>query len=329
MFKKLDFMSFGAWLTNGWYYVRFYFLAYLTCYFKHPPKNEIHKKGFDLVFNDEFDIPPINWDIWSPCEHWGCIRVPVDPKLIYKAEQVWIENGCAVMKTELNNSTESVYTEYENNQTEPRVKSGELTTHKTLNQLYGYFETREKLPPDGVNNWASFWAYPSNAWPPEIDVFELMGKNSSYITMTLHYADWTTNKKEITELIAKIDVKYGWKATDPQEVLALLREDWTQEKQIYAVKLLALEKHDFRPRELKFPKKDFLARDFHTYGCLWTEKKVVWYIDNKAVYVLDKHIPTQPMYWLITNGVNGKYTTPPATLPSVVLCDYFRAYEEL
>lgn len=331
MFRKLQFMSFKAWLLNGWYYVRFYWMAYLTKHFKTPPVNDIHKEGYELVFHDEFNQPPLDTNTWATCENWGCIRS--DPKtglpnLIYKPEQVVVENGCAVMTTELNNQPE-IYTEYESQTAEPLVKSGEILTWKCFVQKYGYVETREKLPPNGIDNWAAFWGYPVDAWPPEIDVFELMGKDSSYITMTMHYPDWQTNKNQIDEIFSQINMLYHYYPKDADDAIRFLRDPWTQERQDFIDRILSLRVVQSRARRLKFPKTDFLAQGFHTYGLLWDEKKVVWYIDNVPVYILDKLMPWQPFHWLITNAVNGSYETPPSTLPMKVYCDYFRGYKKL
>lgn len=341
MFRKLDFMSFKSWLLNGWYYVRFYALAYLSNYFKAPPINDTQKDGFYLVFNDEFN-QPINWDKWGICEIWGCTRSTEEgkpPYIAYKPEQVTVEDGNAVMTTELNEQAK-IYTEFESQTPEAGVKSGQLTTYKYFVQKYGYVETREKLPPDGINNWAAFWGYPADAWPPEIDVFELMGDDSSYITMTLHYGEWTTNKKQVDEILTEIYLKYnygtfeigGWSDSADDAIKFLqAKENWTAERQAFIDRLMPLRLVHSRSRRLKFPKKDFLAQGFHTYGCYWDENKIVWYIDNKAVYVLDRYVPQQPFYWLVTNAVkpykDGE--TPPSTLPSKVYCDYFRAYRKV
>lgn len=327
MFRKLNFMSFKAWLLNGWYYVRFYWMVYLTNHFKNPPVNHANKEGYELVFQDEFDKPEIDWNKWAACEHWGCIR---DGNLtVYKPEEVQVENGCAILTSELNTQPE-IFTEFESQTPEPPVKCGSLCSWKTFNPTYGFFETREKLPPDGLNNWASFWMYSQRAWPPEIDIFELMGANSSFITMTMHYADWTKNKKEIDEIFSKINMLYKYYPKDVDDAICFLRDPWTQERQSLIDDLVAQRVIQSRSRRLKFPKKDFLAEGFHTYALYWGADKVVWYIDNVAVYILDKHIPDIPFYILITNAAHltddGKL---PDTLPSKVYCDYFRGYKKL
>jgi len=53
--------------------------------------------------------------------------------------------------------------------------SGLISTQYSFAQEYGYFEIRAMLPAD-VGVWPAFWMLPaSQAWPPELDVFEAYG----------------------------------------------------------------------------------------------------------------------------------------------------------
>jgi beta-glucanase (GH16 family) len=66
--------------------------------------------------------------------------------------------------------------------------SGVITTQPSLNQTYGYFEMRAKLP-TGKGVWPAFWLVRSDlSWPPEVDVMESIG-NPSEVYATLHSND--------------------------------------------------------------------------------------------------------------------------------------------
>ena len=62
--------------------------------------------------------------------------------------------------------------------------SGMITTRTSLDQLYGYFEIRAKLPV-GQGFWPSFWLVRSDGvWPPEIDVMEASSNDPHMLLVT-------------------------------------------------------------------------------------------------------------------------------------------------
>lgn len=64
--------------------------------------------------------------------------------------------------------------------------SGLLTTKASFSQMYGLFEIRAKLP-KGKGLWPAFWLLPENrAWPPEIDVLEVLGDNTRKLYVSWH-----------------------------------------------------------------------------------------------------------------------------------------------
>lgn len=308
-------MSFTAWLTNGWYYVRFYWKAWITGYFKKDHNNSPEKSGYDLIFSDEFD-QPIDWNKWKSCEKGGCTRDLV----IYKQSQDTQSGSDAILTSDLNNV-----------EGEPKAKTGGLYTWNFLNTIYGYFETREKLPPGGLRYWPAFWLSGTNYWPPEIDVFELMGNDSSYFTMTLHWRNTWTNDTQIQEIFDQIYQTFGYVCTDFYQALDYLRQpEWSQQKQDYIDALMDQTTCEMKGRRLQFCGKDFLANDYHIYACEWSDKKVVWYLDNVAIYVIDKHVPFQNTLSIINNNYtyDTSYGPVPSQLPMSLQCDYFRVYEK-
>ncbi len=64
--------------------------------------------------------------------------------------------------------------------------SGLLTTKASFSQTYGLFEIRAKMP-KGKGLWPAFWLLPVNrAWPPEIDVLEVLGDNTKKLYVAWH-----------------------------------------------------------------------------------------------------------------------------------------------
>lgn len=65
--------------------------------------------------------------------------------------------------------------------------SGAMTNYGAFSQTYGYFEARVKVP-KGSGFWPAFWMLPVNqSWPPEIDIFEILGKDTTTVHQTLHW----------------------------------------------------------------------------------------------------------------------------------------------
>lgn len=64
--------------------------------------------------------------------------------------------------------------------------SGLLTSYRSFEQTYGYFEIRADMP-EGKGLWPAFWLLPADGrWPPELDVIELIGQEPNRLILTAH-----------------------------------------------------------------------------------------------------------------------------------------------
>ncbi|BDA83357.1 hypothetical protein Sa4125_08990 [Aureimonas sp. SA4125] len=70
--------------------------------------------------------------------------------------------------------------------------SGMLSSKFTFSQTYGYFEMSAQIPAvQGA--WPAFWLLPTDgSWPPELDVMEVLGNNTSMVYTTVHSAETGT-----------------------------------------------------------------------------------------------------------------------------------------
>lgn len=92
--------------------------------------------------------------------------------------------------------------------------SGLITTEKSFSQLYGYFEMKAQLPA-GQGAWPAFWLLPSDgSWPPELDVVEMLGSNTTKIYSSTHSASGITTAVVSTPKLSAGFHTYGvdWEA---------------------------------------------------------------------------------------------------------------------
>lgn len=87
--------------------------------------------------------------------------------------------------------------------------SGEINTYHSFSQTYGYFEIKAELP-SGQGVWPAFWLLPeSGAWPPELDVMEVLGANPNQLVTTVHTNE-TGRPTQSAQATTVADTSHGY-----------------------------------------------------------------------------------------------------------------------
>lgn len=137
---------------------------------------------------------------------------------------------------------------------------------------FGRFEIEAKLP-KGVGLWPAFWMWATNAWPPEIDIFEGYSGDGNY----------RGNILRPVKVQSCVHVRNEWQT---KKIPA--RSPWFCQ-------------FNNRPDET-----------FNTYTCDWLPDRIEFYINGRSVRkIKDKnilnHLADYKMQVIINNHVDGKY----------------------
>ncbi|MGZ5095960.1 MAG: glycoside hydrolase family 16 protein, partial [Burkholderiales bacterium] len=86
--------------------------------------------------------------------------------------------------------------------------TGQIDTHNSFSQEYGYFEMRAQISGTYGTN-SAFWLLPeSGAWPPEIDVTEVLGRDPKTDVMSNHTG--SNNTTYSTTATSGVDLSQGY-----------------------------------------------------------------------------------------------------------------------
>jgi beta-glucanase (GH16 family) len=153
---------------------------------RHPLADLPDFSHWKLVFSDEFEGEELDLTKWHTCYPWvedgGCTNSGNHELEWYQPDEVLVANGLLRLRAQDRSVKEGFpYT------------SGMVTTHQKFSFQYGYVEARFKVPA-GQGLWPALWLLPEDEhWPPEIDVLEVLGHQTSTIYTTLHYTTDGTN----------------------------------------------------------------------------------------------------------------------------------------
>lgn len=138
-----------------------------------PPE----RPGWQLTFDDEFDGPNVDTTKWNLSDPWG--RMRNNELQAYVPDAFEVRDGILHVRAQ---RRDAVYDRELRHYT-----SGMMTTYQKFSQQFGRFEIRCRVP-KGQGLWPAFWMLPEPlGWPPEIDVLEVLGNNTSTIQLTHHW----------------------------------------------------------------------------------------------------------------------------------------------
>ena len=143
-----------------------------------PPPPPVWK----LIWADNFDGPRIDTKKWNIADHTvtnydGGIN-------FYDTSNVFLYNGTLVIRSLCQDLDRQIFW------------SGRAMTKNKFSFLYGKVEVRAKLP-GSRGMWPAIWMLQSDgAWPPEIDIMEMLGDDPQRVYMTHH---WGKHKEDLTD----------------------------------------------------------------------------------------------------------------------------------
>jgi beta-glucanase (GH16 family) len=148
--------------------------------------------NWTMIFHDEFNGTVLDTTKWTTCYFNftvgnGCGHNQGELEL-YQPDEVSASNGTLKLRAERRTTLASNGRIY--HYTSGMISTGPTTLNSKETRFafqYGYMEMRAKVP-DGKGFWPAFWTLPVDlSWPPEIDVFEILGNAPHIINMHYHY----------------------------------------------------------------------------------------------------------------------------------------------
>lgn len=148
--------------------------------------------NWTLIFHDEFDGTALDTTKWNTCYFNftvgnGCDHDQGELEL-YQPGEISLSNGILNLRADKQTVTAANGKTY--HYTSGMISSGPSSQGSAakFTFTYGYMEMRARIPA-GQGLWPAFWTLPADlSWPPEIDVFEILGNDPAVINMHYHYS---------------------------------------------------------------------------------------------------------------------------------------------
>jgi beta-glucanase (GH16 family) len=132
--------------------------------------------AWKLIWHDEFDGDTLDKTKWSIGLPWGGTdgtgRHHNDQYASYiMDDDIAVRDGSLHLTTQKRDVTDKKNVVW-------HYTEGLITTNKSFQTRYGYFEIRAKMPTEaGAGTWPAFWTL-SDGWPPEFDIIEYWGSDN-------------------------------------------------------------------------------------------------------------------------------------------------------
>ncbi len=192
-------------------------------------KEEIHvegksDKGFQLIFEENFDKNLSKWNIWEG----GAFNEEIQ---LYRSEQLAVHGGILTIKTKRQDIS-GPKTPFDNTTKEFSYVSGRIESkqHFGPKNIEGErvykIATRMKLP-KGLGMWPAFWLF-ADPWPTfgEIDILEARGNEQNSFQSNLFYGP-NPGQNVLQESFTKKVYKGSKDLTDNFHVFELI---WEQDR---------------------------------------------------------------------------------------------------
>lgn len=135
--------------------------------------------GWTLAFADDFDGEAIDRRKWNVTDPWEVER--------NRELQAYVPGNIEIADGRLRLRAQRQKAFYDGKVRQ--FTSAMVTTARKFSQQFGRFEIRARVP-KGRGLWPAFWMLPDPpAWPPEIDVLEILGHEPDKIYLTHHWPD--------------------------------------------------------------------------------------------------------------------------------------------
>lgn len=198
--------------------------------------NDTLKPGWVLTFQDEFNDGKLNIQKWSSTPYHGS-RYHLGNRITYCSEKNFEFTDTTIKlmaKKEVTTVQDTMHYQY---------TIGWLDNFYVMDQLYGYFEIRCKLP-QGKGMWPAFWLVSRHSWPPEIDIFEIYTSvSATTLESNLHFF----KKEKHTSNMKKT------KIPDAREDFHIYAVDWQPELLTFYFDGLAIRRQKIKKEWFPYP----------------------------------------------------------------------------